>query len=150
MVASLAVYLVREWWWHASGAVRALARQASALSPLDLRHHVAAVFQARGWRAQVTPASGDGGADVVAISPAGVRVGVWVRHDRGRVGTEAVQGVLAARPVGRATGALVVTRGPGYTRAAEQLARASGVTLWRLNDLCRWHTTGVPAELPAA
>lgn len=116
-------------------ARRLLAREVEALNPYEFEAYVAAAFVERGWKARATKGSGDQGADVVAESPAGVRFVVQVKKYRKAVGNKAVQEIVAAKAMYRATQAIVVTSGPGYTRAAEELAQVNDVALWGLDDL---------------
>ncbi|PYE54170.1 restriction endonuclease [Deinococcus yavapaiensis KR-236] len=116
-------------------AMRLLDREVQALSPYEFEAYVAAAFMARGWKARATKGSGDQGADVIAQSPQGVRYVVQVKQHKNAVGNKAVQEVVAAKAMYKASHALVVTSGPGYTKAAQALALANNVGLWNLWDL---------------
>lgn len=120
-----------------------------SLSHRDLEHHVAAVLSALpGWQAEATRSSSDQGADVIATSPKKVRVAVQVKHYRNNVGNKAVQEIVAAKALYRSTEAVVFTSGPGYTRAAQELARANGVKLWGPDDLFRLQAVAAQKQTP--
>lgn len=109
-----------------------------ALSPRELELHVAAVLGALpGWKAQATRGQGDQGADVIATAPGGQKVAVQVKHYRSNVGNKAVQEIVASKALYGCAHAVVFTSGPGYTRAAVELARANTVPLWGPGDLLR-------------
>lgn len=120
-----------------------------ALSHRDLEHHVAAVLNALpGWRAEATRGSGDQGADVIAVSPGKVRIAIQVKHYTNNVGNKAVQEIVAAKALYRSTEAVVFTSGPGYTRAAQELARANGVKLWGPDELFRLQALAAQKQTP--
>lgn len=135
---------------------RALAlRELGTLSPREFELHVAQVLAALpGWSARATRSAGDQGADVIAQGPDGIKLAVQVKHYRQAVGNKAVQEIVASKAVYGCTHAVVVTSGPGYTRAAQELARANGVPLWdatilfRLQE-CAAQRRPVPWELLA-
>lgn len=106
------------------------------LSPREFELHVAELISALpGWEAQATRGRADQGADVLACGPGGVRVAVQVKRYRAAVGNGAVQAIVASKALYDCTHAVVVTSGPGYTRAARELARANGVGLWQAAEL---------------
>ncbi|MFB9992028.1 restriction endonuclease [Deinococcus oregonensis] len=134
-------------WHQVNSAKRRRARTLALQDLQSLSHrqfelHVAAVIAALpGWQAEATRGSSDQGADVIAISPQRVRVAVQVKHyPTNNVGNKAVQEIVASKAIYRCSEAVVVTSGPGYTRAAVELARANGVKLWGPDDLFRLQT----------
>ncbi|MBB6016832.1 restriction endonuclease [Deinococcus radiopugnans] len=108
-----------------------------ALNPRGLELHVAQVISALpGWTATANRGSADQGADVIATGPKGRKVAVQVKHyPNSNVGNKAVQEIVASKAIYRCAHAVVVTSGPGYTRAAQDLARANRVVLWHPDDL---------------
>lgn len=108
-----------------------------ALNPRGLELHVAQVISALpGWTATANRGSADQGADVIATGPKGRKVDVQVKHyPNSNVGNKAVQEIVASKAIYRCAHAVVVTSGPGYTRAAQDLARANRVVLWHPDDL---------------
>ncbi|WP_255578462.1 restriction endonuclease [Deinococcus sp. KSM4-11] len=123
------------------------------LSPREFELHVARVLGALpGWSAQATRSAGDQGADVIAQGPDGVKLAVQVKHHRQAVGNKAVQEIVASKAFYQCTHAVVVTSGPGYTRAAQELAKANGVPLWDAKMLfllqeCALQQRPVPQKL---
>ncbi|UQN08031.1 restriction endonuclease [Deinococcus sp. QL22] len=137
--------------WHA--ATRRKARTLAlhdlhSLSHRQFELHVAAVIAALpGWQAEATRGSNDQGADVIAISPKRARVAIQVKHyPTNTVGNKAVQEIVASKAMYRCSEAVVVTSGPGYTRAAVELARANGVKLWGPDDLFRLQTQALASQ----
>lgn len=80
-----------------------------------------------GWKVELTPKSGDYGADLV-IRRQGVKVVVQAKRWKKPVGVKAVQEALAARDIYRADEAWVVTNST-YSRAACRQAEASRIVL---------------------
>ena len=131
-------------------------RDLASLSPRDLEVHVGDVIkELPGWKTEVTRSSSDQGADVIAISPGGVRVAIQVKKYADRVGNEAVQQVVASMAYYRCTHSVVFTSGPGYTRQAQELAAPNGTALWtsaqlfELQDLASARQVPPPELLPA-
>lgn len=86
-----------------------------------------------GWKANLTSATGDQGADVIAQKRQ-MRLVLQCKLYNSAVGNKAVQEVLAAKAFyGAQIGAVVCVR--GYTRAAKQLAKASDIALLTLPEL---------------
>ena len=96
------------------------------------------MFQRMGYRTEVVGASGsDFGADLV-IEKSGIKIAVQAKnYERGRVGNDAVQQVIAGATYYDCKAALVVTN-VSYTKAAQMQARGCSlfpVTLWSRADL---------------
>lgn len=113
-------------------------RDLQLLTPRELELHVARVLDALpGWSAHATRGSSDQGADVIATTPNGKKVAVQVKHYRNNVGNKAVQEIVASKAIYQCEHAVVFTSGPGYTKAAIELAKANRVPLWVPADLFR-------------
>jgi restriction system protein len=93
------------------------------------------VLQEAGWRAALTPGSGDQGADIIAEKD-GRRVVIQCKFYNGTVGNKAVQEAYAAAAFQDAPYAVVVTNSV-YTKSAHQLAHKNGVLLMHHTDLER-------------
>ncbi len=106
------------------------------MDPVDYEHHCAILLRRSGWDAQVTAASGDQGADVLARRD-GATLVVQCKLYRGAVGNAAVQQVSAARLHHRARFAAVVSNAR-YTAAAMALARTNRVHLLHHGELERF------------
>ena len=91
------------------------------------------VFRRLGYRAELTPYTGDFGADLVVIR-GGVREAVQAKRSSRAVGVKAVQEVATARRYYNCQEALVVTN-RSFTVAAQRLARANDVELWDRGEL---------------
>ncbi len=106
------------------------------MDPIDYEHHCALLLRRAGWDAQVTAASGDQGADVLARRNGAILV-VQCKLYRGAVGNASVQQVSAARLHHRARFAAVVSNAR-YTAAAVALARTNDVHLLHHEELGRF------------
>jgi restriction system protein len=104
-----------------------------SLGPRDYERYCASLLQASGWECELTPVTGDQGADVLAKKD-GYFVVVQCKKYAGTVGNGAVQEVIAARAHLRGTHAAVVTNSE-YTRSARELAGSTGVLLLHHTDL---------------
>lgn len=104
-----------------------------AMSPLDYERYCAAQLEAAGWSCEVTKASGDQGADIVARQ-GGATLVVQCKKYGQPVGNAAVQEVIAAKAHLKARFAAVVSNA-AYTRSAVELAGSTGVLLLHHADL---------------
>ena len=93
------------------------------------------LFQRQGFRVEVTPYTGDWGADLVLLK-AGVRTVVQAKRYSKSVGVRAVQEAVAAKAKYRCTEAMVVTNST-FTKQAIELARVNRVTLWGRDELLK-------------
>ena len=91
------------------------------------------LLQGRGWRVEITPMTGDQGADLIADAH-GRRVVIQCKFHARSIGNKAVQEAFAA--IGFHGGdAAVVVSNASYTRSARQLAEANGVLLLHHDQL---------------
>ncbi|WP_240810568.1 restriction endonuclease [Formicincola oecophyllae] len=142
--AGLAEWQPRAWAWSAQTLKRASrAFQKGALAnpspqqplltyspdmdPLAYEDYCAALLAHEGWQVEMTPLSGDQGADVIA-SCNGVKLVVQCKLYSKPVGNKAVQEVVAARQFHQAQMAVVASNAR-YTRSARELAAGTGVLL---------------------
>ena len=113
---------------EAEAAAVALPEEADAPEDgLDYERFCAARLVQAGWRAHRTPASGDQGADIVAMRD-GLRLVVQCKRLSKPVGNAAVQEAAAAQRYWSGDRAAVVSNA-GFTPAARRLAAATGVLL---------------------
>ena len=91
---------------------------------------MAEAFRLAGAQVRGTPATGDFGADLI-VQWNGASIAVQCKHHSSPVGIKAVQEALSARPYYGTHHAEVVVSS-GYTAAAIDLARRSGVRLTML------------------
>ena len=118
----------------------------ASISPTQFEHSCADVLRSAGWEANVTKASGDQGADVVATK-GGRKVVVQCKLYSSPVGNYAVQEIHAAKGIYSAQHAVVVTNN-AYTRSAKEAARALDVHLmhhYNLHEL-EFKLTGVKPQ----
>lgn len=101
----------------------------NAMSGYEFEHFVAELLPELGYRnVQVTKASGDSGADIVATSSEHGRVCIQCKNYAGNVGFEAVQQIYTARPLYACNTAIVITNSH-FTKQAIEKARKLGVRL---------------------
>lgn len=99
------------------------------MSGLDFERYLAHLFHKAGFGVQLTPASGDFGADLILIHPAsGERIAVQAKRYKEAVGIRAVQEVHLGRTYYQCSRAIVVTTAD-FTPAAIEAAAATGVVL---------------------
>ncbi|WP_442756543.1 restriction endonuclease [Methylocystis sp. JAN1] len=105
------------------------------MSPEEFEHYCAALLRQAKWRADVTPASGDQGVDIVAAKR-GRRIVVQCKMYAKPVRNRAVQEIVAGVAHVEAQRGVVVTT-VGYTPAAEALAASNNVLLLHHSQLRR-------------
>ncbi len=91
------------------------------------------LLQAQGWRVDTTPVTGDQGADLIAEAD-GCRIVIQCKFYSRPVGNKAVQEAHAALGFHAGDRAAVVSNA-SFTRAAQELARATGVLLLHHDQL---------------
>lgn len=101
--------------------------QVDAMNPFNFEQLLGMIYEAEGYRIEVTKKSGDQGADVI-IEKAGERSVVQAKLYSNPVGNWAVQEVLAAKTYYRCQHAMVVTNN-SFTRSALDLASIANVSL---------------------
>ncbi len=106
------------------------------LSGTEFEEYLAGLFQQLGYRVELTPTSGDYGADLLLFKH-GQRTAVQAKCYSGSVGVSAVQEVLAGMTYYQCDAAWVVTTG-NYTPNAVELARISNVRLCGSTELGKW------------
>jgi hypothetical protein len=112
------------------------------MTPTEYEHLCARLLSQAGWKTEVTRASGDQGADVVATK-GNTRAVIQAKKYSTPVGNDAVQQVYAAQAhYGATVGAVVCTA--GFTASARQLARSTRVHLLHHDQLLELPTR--PAE----
>jgi restriction system protein len=105
---------------------------------------VAEGLRRQGWHVELTPSSGDYGADLIATKD-GQRTAVQVKRYTKQVGVSAVQQAFAGAVHWKCTATMVITSSAGYTPAARNLAGATGTTLITRRDIDRWRPRRLPA-----
>jgi len=85
------------------------------------------------WRSELTPKSGDQGADIIAHKGK-IKLVIQCKNYESAVGNDAVQQIIAAESFFDANIAAVVSKS-GFTKSAMQLAEKTGILLLSLSDL---------------
>lgn len=99
------------------------------MSGIEYEKYVASRLLRRGFKkAEVTPGSGDFGADIVGKDKHGRKVCVQCKKYQGSVGVSAVQEVIAATRYYKCEYGMVVTTST-FTPAAKKMAAQTGVIL---------------------
>jgi HJR/Mrr/RecB family endonuclease len=103
------------------------------MTPQDFEKYCADVLRFYGWDARLTPASGDHGADVIAVRDTLCMV-FQVKLYKNPVGNKAVQEAYAAQAHYKANAACVVTNAT-FTPQARLLSRSTHVWLCHYTEL---------------
>jgi restriction endonuclease Mrr len=118
-------------WQRAHG--HAIAADLDQLSGTEFEEFLAGLFRAQGYVAELTPLTGDYGADLILIKD-GQRIAVQAKRYVGSVGVAAVQEALSGQAYYQCETAWVVTTG-AFTTNALELAKKSGVKLIGRSDI---------------
>ena len=110
--------------------------QVDQMKGKEFEDYLRVLFQKRGYQVQMTPATGDYGADLI-LSKAGRRVAVQAKRWKKNVGLKAVQEVSTAKLHYKVDECWVVTNS-GYTEPAKKLAASNGVKLVDRLVLMKW------------
>ena len=101
----------------------------SGMTGRDFELYTAQCLKKKGYRnVQVTPASGDYGADIIAVTPTGEKICFQCKRYSKPVGIKAVQEISSARSYYGCSKAAVVSTA-SYTPAAANLASVENVAL---------------------
>lgn len=103
------------------------------MSGLEFEQFVAELFEKKGYKAEITKASGDQGIDVIA-EKGGKRIGIQAKCYSGTVGNSAIQEAVAGKQFYNCDKVMVVTNNY-FTSSAIELASANEVILWNRDTL---------------
>ncbi|MBK8569438.1 MAG: restriction endonuclease [Nitrosomonadales bacterium] len=118
-------------WQRQFGAAKAA--ELDQLTGVEFEEFLAGLFRAQGYAAELTPTSGDYGADLI-LSKDGRRIAVQAKRYMGSVGVQAVQEALSGQAYYQCHTAWVITTG-AFTTNALELAKKSGVKLIGRSDI---------------
>lgn len=118
-------------WQQAYG--HAKASELDLYSGTEFEAFLAGLFRAQGYAAELTPVTGDYGADLI-LSKDGQRIAVQAKRHVGSVGVSAVQEALSGQAYYQCDTAWVVTTGT-FTTNAQELAKKSGVKMIGRSDI---------------
>ncbi|WP_025680642.1 restriction endonuclease [Paenibacillus massiliensis] len=107
--------------------------QIDKMDGIQFEQYLGHLFRSQGYKAEVTQAAGDFGADLV-LSKDGRRIVVQAKRYNKNVGLKAVQEAQGARAHYKASEAWVVTNSK-FTQQAFQLANSNGVRLIGRDEL---------------
>ncbi|WP_293360538.1 MULTISPECIES: restriction endonuclease [unclassified Microcoleus] len=99
----------------------------------EFEEFLACCFRNLGYAVEMTPKTGDFGADLI-LSKAGKKTVIQAKRYQGKVGNSAVQEVVSAVKYYGAQDAIVITNS-NFTSNAHKLAQANGVQLWGREQL---------------
>lgn len=105
----------------------------------DFEDLIAELFRTRGFKTKMTRRTGDQGVDIIA-EKSNLRIGIQCKRYTGAVGNDAVMAAIAGSKYYQCNRTLVVCTST-FTRAAVELADATGVQLWdrgRLERELNW------------
>lgn len=124
-----------QWWSEQRAFELSGVAETDSLSGREFEHWVAQFLTELGFQVELTPYSGDFGADIVATWN-GVRIAVQVKSGHTNMGVAAIQQVVGARFYYDCEQAMVITN-QYFTDQAVLLAQATGVQLRHRTDLAR-------------
>lgn len=112
-------------WQRQFGAAQAA--ELDSLSGVEFEEFLAGLFRAQGYAAELTPTSGDYGADLI-LNKDGRRIAVQAKRYVGSVGVAAVQEALSGMAYYQCHTAWVIATS-AFTPNALELAKKSGVKM---------------------
>ena len=109
-----------------------------SLTPLQFEEFTKLYLEERNYKqVELTKATGDFGADVLAIAPDKTKICVQCKMYNTAVGVSAVQEIIGAKSFYKCERASVVATSAGYTRNAIQFAEKVNVFLFAYDDYYR-------------
>ena len=112
------------------------------MNPTQFERWILRRLSEKGWRANRTPTSGDGGSDGVLSDPAGSVALVQAKHRLGeaRCDDEPISNLLKARKLYSLPTAIMyaVTNAKGYTATAKERADRHGISLIDRDNILQW------------
>ncbi len=109
------------------------------LDGLEFELLLGLIFLKMGYAVELTPASGDQGADLILRRRDSHTMAVQAKNTKAPVGNEAVQEVLGAMQFHACSKGLVVSTS-AFTRSAQDLAEKCNIELWsgsKVEELCQ-------------
>ena len=113
----------------------------SQMSSRDFEDWLAVRLRAQGFAVKQTPASYDGGLDLIAWrqEELGLETRLWIqcKHRQAPAGVTILRELRGAVPPGAVTGTPVAASPAGFTAEARAFAAAHGILLWDVSDLLK-------------
>jgi restriction system protein len=131
LIFALIVNLLREQKLRKSGIL-----EVDKMSGRKFEEYLQALLKAKGYYVQLTPASGDYGADLI-LSAKGRKIIIQAKRYKKNVGVKAIQEVASAKSHYKADECWVITNS-FYTEQAKKLASSNQVRLVDRKQLMNW------------
>lgn len=131
LIISLIVNVIREQKLRKSGIL-----EVDKMSGRKFEEYLQALLKTKGYYVQLTPASGDYGADLI-LSTKGMKIIVQAKRYKKNVGVKAVQEIASAKSHYKADECWVVTNS-FFTEQARKLASSNQVRLVDRKQLMDW------------
>ncbi|WP_239984652.1 restriction endonuclease [Lentibacillus sediminis] len=128
---ALAVRAYREYRLRKSGMP-----EVDKMSGAAFERYLQVLFKARGYKANLTPATGDYGADLV-LSFQGKKIVVQAKRYKKKVGVRAIQEISSAKSYYKADECWLITNNY-YTSQAIKLASSNTIRLIDRDELMKW------------
>jgi len=135
LIFALIVNVLREQKLRKSGIL-----EVDKMSGRKFEEYLQTLLKANGYYVQLTPASGDYGADLV-LSTKGKKIIVQAKRYKKNVGVKAVQEIASAKSHYKADECWVITNSY-FTEQAKKLASSNNVRLIDRNELMTWMLQG--------
>jgi len=116
---------IQDKWQQQFGASQA--SDLDQLTGVEFEYFLAGLYRSQGFKTEVTPTTGDYGADLI-LSKDGQRIAVQAKRYIGSVGVSAVQEALSGQAYYQCQTSWVITTGT-FTANALELAKKSGVRM---------------------
>lgn len=131
LIFALIVNVLREQKLRKSGIL-----EVDKMSGRKFEEYLQALLKAKGYHVQLTPASGDYGADLI-LSEKGKKIIVQAKRYKKNVGVKAVQEIASAKSHYKADECWVITNS-FFTEQAKKLASSNQVRLIDRKQLMNW------------
>lgn len=131
LIFALIINVLREQKLRKSGIL-----EVDKMSGRKFEEYLQALLKAKGYYAQLTPGSGDYGADLI-LSTKGRKIIVQAKRYKKNVGVKAVQEIASAKSHYKADECWVITNS-FYTEQAKKLASSNQVRLIDRKQLMNW------------
>ncbi|RKQ13576.1 restriction endonuclease [Oceanobacillus bengalensis] len=131
LIAALIVNIIREQRLKKSGIL-----EVDNMSGRKFEEYLQALLKAKGYKAQLTPTTGDYGADLI-LSTNSKKIIVQAKRYKKNVGIKAVQEIASAKSHYKADECWVITNS-FFTEQARKLANSNQVKLIDRKQLMNW------------
>ena len=109
-------------------------KQIDKMDGIEFEKYLYLYYKKHGYKATITPASGDFGADLIIEDKHKIKTVIQAKRYRSHVGVEAVQQALASKEYYKADRAAVITNS-FFTDPAKEMAKETGTVLINRFDI---------------